>query len=207
MDTVRDTVPTAARQCAYAACWVSCYGKFAPDATVIWFTMRARQVFRSACPRRACSRRYGMNRGSAKRAYLLDLETMSVVRHAHSLEQADPLQRRPHATDRRVRTLWLTPAGEAVVAQVRQIPRQYGRRRWRICPWPIATSFSTRSDAIHEPAATSQISSPHPPGKCPHAVPRLAKAERISAGQGCGRPWIQQRTADRRDEQRPYNNE
>jgi MarR family transcriptional regulator, transcriptional regulator for hemolysin len=31
------------------------------------------------------------------------------------------LERRPHATDRRIRTLWLTPVGETAVAQVRCI--------------------------------------------------------------------------------------
>ncbi len=54
-------------------------------------------------------------------ACLLDLETISVVRLVDSLQQAGLLERRPHATDRRIRTLWLTPAGEAAVAQVRRI--------------------------------------------------------------------------------------
>lgn len=54
-------------------------------------------------------------------ACLLDLETISVVRLVDSLQQAGLLERRPHATDRRIRTLWLTPAGAAAVAQVRRI--------------------------------------------------------------------------------------
>jgi DNA-binding MarR family transcriptional regulator len=54
-------------------------------------------------------------------ASLLDLETISVVRLVDSLEQAGLLERRPHPTDRRIRTLWLTKAGEAAVGQVRHI--------------------------------------------------------------------------------------
>jgi MarR family transcriptional regulator, transcriptional regulator for hemolysin len=51
-------------------------------------------------------------------ATLLDMETISVVRLVDSLEEAGLLERRPHAKDRRVRTLWLTAAGEVVVTQV-----------------------------------------------------------------------------------------
>lgn len=54
-------------------------------------------------------------------ANLLDLETISVVRLVDSLEAAGLVNRRPHATDRRVRTLWLTEAGEIAVAEVRAI--------------------------------------------------------------------------------------
>jgi DNA-binding MarR family transcriptional regulator len=54
-------------------------------------------------------------------ANLLDLETISVVRLVDSLEGARLLERRPHPTDRRIRTLWLTQAGETAVGQVRRI--------------------------------------------------------------------------------------
>jgi MarR family transcriptional regulator, transcriptional regulator for hemolysin len=57
----------------------------------------------------------------ARVAHLLDLETISVVRLVDSLEQAGLLERRPHAKDRRIRTLWLTQAGEIAVGQVRRI--------------------------------------------------------------------------------------
>ena len=54
-------------------------------------------------------------------ANLLDLETISVVRLVDSLEHAGLLERRPHPTDRRIRMLWLTEAGESAVGQVRRI--------------------------------------------------------------------------------------
>ena len=54
-------------------------------------------------------------------ANMLDMETISVVRLVDSLEEAGLVQRRPHATDRRVRTLWLTAKGDVAVAQIRAI--------------------------------------------------------------------------------------
>jgi MarR family transcriptional regulator for hemolysin len=54
-------------------------------------------------------------------ANLLDMETISVVRLVDSLEHARLLQRRPHARDRRVWTLWLTPAGKNAISEVHRI--------------------------------------------------------------------------------------
>lgn len=56
-------------------------------------------------------------------ANLLDLETISVVRLVDSLEAAGLLQRRPHATDRRVRTLWLTAAGDVAASEIQAITK------------------------------------------------------------------------------------
>jgi DNA-binding MarR family transcriptional regulator len=83
------------------------------------FTLRARQVFLSeACLLSQVWHKPGISQTGV--AYLLDLETMSVVRHADSLEQADLLQRRPHAGWGSCRRTGVSD------------PRQYGRRRWRI---------------------------------------------------------------------------
>ena len=54
-------------------------------------------------------------------ASMLDMETISVVRLVDGLEQAGLVERRPHPTDRRAWTLWLTKSGKAAVAQVRAI--------------------------------------------------------------------------------------
>ena len=59
----------------------------------------------------------------ARVASLLDVETISVVRLVDGLEQGGLLERRPHATDRRVRTLWLTDAGEDAAVKIRDIIR------------------------------------------------------------------------------------
>ena len=54
-------------------------------------------------------------------ASLFDIESISVVRLVDGLEAAGLLARRPHPTDRRIRTLWLTEAGEAMVAAVGKV--------------------------------------------------------------------------------------
>jgi DNA-binding MarR family transcriptional regulator len=54
-------------------------------------------------------------------ANLLDMETISIVRLVDSLERAGLLERRPHARDRRVWTLWLTQAGKDTMDEVKRI--------------------------------------------------------------------------------------
>jgi DNA-binding MarR family transcriptional regulator len=54
-------------------------------------------------------------------ANLLEMETISIVRLVDGLEQAGLVERRPHVSDRRFRTLWLTPAGEDAVARIRKV--------------------------------------------------------------------------------------
>ena len=46
------------------------------------------------------------------------MEAISLVRLIDSLQAAGLIGRRPHATDRRIRTLWLTEAARAVLARV-----------------------------------------------------------------------------------------
>lgn len=54
-------------------------------------------------------------------ATLLDIETISVVRLIDTLEAAGLIERRPHPTDRRVRTLWPTAAAETTLTKIRTI--------------------------------------------------------------------------------------
>lgn len=54
-------------------------------------------------------------------ATLLDIEPIALVRILDRLHEERLVERRPHATDRRIRTLWLTPAGWAVIEQVMNI--------------------------------------------------------------------------------------
>jgi MarR family transcriptional regulator, transcriptional regulator for hemolysin len=48
----------------------------------------------------------------------LDMEPISLVRLIDSLQEAGLIERRPHAHDRRVRTLWLTDAAQPILTQV-----------------------------------------------------------------------------------------
>ncbi len=51
----------------------------------------------------------------------LDMETITVARLVDGLERGGLLERRPHAADRRMRTLWLTQAGDAAAERIRGI--------------------------------------------------------------------------------------
>ena len=51
----------------------------------------------------------------------LDIDTISVVRLVDSLQAAGLIERRPHATDRRVRTLWLTEQGQAKLVEIKAV--------------------------------------------------------------------------------------
>ena len=48
----------------------------------------------------------------------LDLEPIALVRMLDKLHDEGLVERRAHPTDRRVRTLWLTPAARPVVTQI-----------------------------------------------------------------------------------------
>jgi MarR family transcriptional regulator, transcriptional regulator for hemolysin len=49
------------------------------------------------------------------------METIPAVRLIDTLQDAGLIERRAHATDRRIRTLWLTGAAEAALAWIRAI--------------------------------------------------------------------------------------
>jgi DNA-binding MarR family transcriptional regulator len=51
-------------------------------------------------------------------ATMLDIEPIALVRLLDRLHEEDLVERHPHPTDRRVRTLWLTPTGWSVVDRV-----------------------------------------------------------------------------------------
>jgi MarR family transcriptional regulator, transcriptional regulator for hemolysin len=48
----------------------------------------------------------------------LDIEPIALVRMLDRLNEEGLVERRPHPTDRRIRTLWLTPGGWAVIERV-----------------------------------------------------------------------------------------
>ena len=54
-------------------------------------------------------------------ATMLDIEPIALVRLLDRLHEEGLVERRPHATDRRVRTLWLTAVGWQVVDRVLKI--------------------------------------------------------------------------------------
>jgi MarR family transcriptional regulator, transcriptional regulator for hemolysin len=54
----------------------------------------------------------------AEVAAWLDIEPIALVRMLDKLHEEGLVERRAHPTDRRVRTLWLTPAAQLVVTQI-----------------------------------------------------------------------------------------
>ena len=57
-------------------------------------------------------------------AAMLDIEPIALVRMLDRLHEEGLVERRLHPTDRRVRTLWLTPAGWAALDQILAINRE-----------------------------------------------------------------------------------
>jgi MarR family transcriptional regulator, transcriptional regulator for hemolysin len=57
----------------------------------------------------------------AQLAEQMDMEAISLVRLIDSLQEAGLIERRLHAHDRRIRTLWLTEAARPILAQVRAV--------------------------------------------------------------------------------------
>jgi MarR family transcriptional regulator for hemolysin len=57
----------------------------------------------------------------AQLADQLDMEAISLVRLIDTLQEAGLIERRPHAHDRRVRTLWLTNAAGPILTQVQAV--------------------------------------------------------------------------------------
>jgi MarR family transcriptional regulator for hemolysin len=57
-------------------------------------------------------------------ATLLDIEPIALVRLLDRLHEEDLVERRLHPTDRRVRTLWLTPLGWTVVDRILAVNAQ-----------------------------------------------------------------------------------
>lgn len=68
------------------------------------------------------ARNEGMSQAAV--ATMLDIEPIALVRMLDHLQEAGLVERHPHPTDRRVRTLWLTQAGWAVVDSILAINQE-----------------------------------------------------------------------------------
>jgi MarR family transcriptional regulator, transcriptional regulator for hemolysin len=65
------------------------------------------------------ARNEGANQTAA--AGVLDIDPIALVRMLDRLHEEGLVERRPHPTDRRARTLWLTPLGWPVIERILQI--------------------------------------------------------------------------------------
>ena len=85
------------------------------------FDRRARQTGLPITRRQAAVVLYvARNEGVSQTevATWLDMEPIALVRMLDKLNEEGLVERRAHPTDRRVRTLWLTPAAQPVVTQI-----------------------------------------------------------------------------------------
>ena len=85
------------------------------------FDRKARQTGLSITRRQAAVLLYiARNEGVSQTevATWLDLEPIALVRMLDKLHDEGLVERRAHPTDRRVRTLWLTPAARHVITQI-----------------------------------------------------------------------------------------
>jgi DNA-binding MarR family transcriptional regulator len=88
------------------------------------FDRRARQTGLPITRRQAAVVLYvARNEGvsQAEVAAWLDLEPIALVRMLDKLHEEGLVERRPHPTDRRVRTLWLAPGARPVVERILDI--------------------------------------------------------------------------------------
>jgi DNA-binding MarR family transcriptional regulator len=88
------------------------------------FDRRARQTGLPITRRQAAVMLYvASNEGvsQAEVATWLDLEPIALVRMLDKLNEEGLVERRAHPTDRRVRTLWLTPAARPVIERIQTI--------------------------------------------------------------------------------------
>jgi MarR family transcriptional regulator for hemolysin len=88
------------------------------------FERQARQIGLLITRRQAAVVLYiARNEGVSQAAVAawLDLEPIALVRMLDKLNEEGLVERRAHPTDRRVRTLWLTPSAEPVVQRILDI--------------------------------------------------------------------------------------
>jgi MarR family transcriptional regulator, transcriptional regulator for hemolysin len=78
----------------------------------------------------------------------LDLEPIALVRMLDKLHDEGLVERRAHPTDRRVRTLWLSPAAGPVVTQILSINRAIREESFAGMPMPARETVIDILDAI-----------------------------------------------------------
>jgi MarR family transcriptional regulator for hemolysin len=84
----------------------------------------------------------------AEVATWLDLEPIALVRMLDRLNEEGVVERRAHPTDRRVRTLWLTPAARPVVTQILAINKTIREEAFACMPTHARDTVIDILDAI-----------------------------------------------------------
>ena len=112
----------------------------------------------------------------------LDLEPIALVRMLDKLNDEGLVERRAHPTDRRVRTLWLTPAARTVVTQILAINKAIREEAFAGMPAHARDTVIDILDGIkgnltlREEADGSPAARPAEPDSLDHRLGKLADA-------------------------------
>jgi DNA-binding MarR family transcriptional regulator len=112
----------------------------------------------------------------------LDLEPIALVRMLDKLHEEGLVERRAHPTDRRVRTLWLTPAARTVVTQILAINKAIREEAFAGMPAHARDTVIDILDGIkgnltlREEADGSPAARPAEPDSLDHRLGKLADA-------------------------------
>jgi len=118
----------------------------------------------------------------AEVATWLDLEPIALVRMLDKLNDEGLVERRAHPTDRRVRTLWLTPAARTVVTQILAINKAIREEAFAGMPAHARDTVIDILDGIkgnltlREEADGSPAARPAEPDSLDHRLGKLADA-------------------------------
>ena len=149
------------------------------------FDRRARQTGLPITRRQAAVMLYiDRNEGVSQSevATWLDLEPIALVRMLDKLHEEGLVERRAHPTDRRVRTLWLTPAARTVVTQILAINKAIREEAFAGMPAHARDTVIDILDGIkgnltlREEADGSPAARPAEPDGLDHHLGKLADA-------------------------------
>src|SRR6516164_8529715 len=149
------------------------------------FDRRARQTGLPITRRQAAVMLYiDRNEGVSQSevATWLDLEPIALVRMLDKLHEEGLVERRAHPTDRRVRTLWLTPAARTVVTQILAINKAIREEAFAGMPAHARDTVIDILDGIkgnltlREEADGSPAARPAEPDSLDHRLGKLADA-------------------------------
>jgi DNA-binding MarR family transcriptional regulator len=115
----------------------------------------------------------------AEVAAWLGIEPIALVRMLDKLHEEGLVERRPHPTDRRVRTLWLTKAGRPVVAQILAINKEIREEAFAGMPSIARDTVIDILDAIKDNLALREEAEDSPAASPAKPEPNPAKPESV----------------------------
>jgi DNA-binding MarR family transcriptional regulator len=150
------------------------------------FDRQARQTGLPITRRQAAVMLYvARNEGvsQAEVATWLDLEPIALVRMLDKLSEEGLVERRSHPTDRRVRTLWLTPAARPVIERIQTINQAIREEAFAGMPAQARDTVIDILDGIKDNLALRELADDRPaaPPPSPDGVDQHIKTLAVAA--------------------------